>query len=259
MVLIEGENRLKFSDLQGKVVLVTGASRGIGAALAQAFAGQGAMVIGTATTAEGADAITDRLSGYEAPGQGLVLNVQDTQAIYAVVEDISARIKAPEILINNAGMTRDNLFLRMKTEEWDEVIQTNLSSVFHLSKAVVRAMIKARWGRIINISSVVGETGNAGQVNYTAAKAGVIAMTKSLAQEIASRHITVNAIAPGFIATDMTSALTDAQREAIINHVPMGRMGTSDEIAHSALFLASDLANYITGQTLHVNGGMFMR
>lgn len=242
-------------ELNGKVALVTGASRGIGRSIAEKLIENGAFVIGTATSQGGADAISAYLGDN---GKGYVLNVTDS----ASVEDLFKQIKAShgdvDVLVNNAGITKDNVFMRMKDEEWDAVISTNLNSLFKLSKAVIRSMMKKRSGRIINIGSVVGTMGNAGQANYAAAKAGLIGFTKSLAREVASRGITVNAVAPGFIETDMTKALDDGQREAILTQVPMNRLGSPEEIASVVTFLASDMAGYISGETLHVNGGMYM-
>ncbi len=245
-------------SLEGKIALVTGASRGIGAAIAKQLARSGATVFGTATTDAGAAAISAYLAAENMQGEGIVLDVCDETSIASVLEYIQAQKGAVELLINNAGITRDNLMLRMKEEEWSAVINTNLSSVFRLSKACVRGMIKARKGRIVNITSIVGYTGNPGQVNYSAAKAGIVGFTKSLAQEIATRNVTVNAVAPGFIDTDMTRALPQTQRDALLNIIPMQRLGEPEDIANAVLFLCSDKANYITGQTLHVNGGMFM-
>lgn len=245
-------------SLNGKVALVTGASRGIGRAIALKLGEAGATVIGTATTPEGAEKITQALQKANIAGCGLVLNVASPESIQAALETIKGRFTMPAILVNNAAITQDNLFLRMKDDEWNTVIETNLSSVFRMTKACLRDMLKARWGRIINISSVVGATGNPGQVNYSAAKAGLIGFTKSLAQEIGSRDITVNAIAPGFIDTDMTRELSQEQREALLQRIPIPRLGCPDDIAAVVVFLASDSASYITGQTLHVNGGMFM-
>ncbi len=242
-------------SFEGKVVLVTGASRGIGRAVAESFASQGAAVIGTATSEKGAAAITEYLGE---KGQGLVLNVTEQASIEQLFKDIKANYGDIDVLVNNAGITRDNLMLRMKEDEWMDIMDTNLTSVFRLSKAVLRAMMKKRNGRIISIGSVVGTMGNAGQANYAAAKAGVIGFTKSLAREVASRGITVNAVAPGFIETDMTRALNDQQRDGILSQVPAGRLGDVKEIAATVSFLASDGAAYITGETLHVNGGMYM-
>lgn len=242
-------------DLSGKVALVTGASRGIGKAIAQTLLAAGAQVVGTATSEKGAAAISDYLGEQ---GLGLVLNVTDSASVEQVYADIKAHFGDVDILVNNAGITRDNLFMRMKEDEWEDIIDTNLTSLFRLSKPLMRPMMKKRHGRIINIGSVVGTMGNAGQVNYAAAKAGLIGFTKSLAREVASRNITVNAIAPGFIQTDMTDELTLEQQQAIMSQVPMARLGQAQEIANAVVFLASDSAAYITGETLHVNGGMYM-
>lgn len=241
--------------MQGKIVLVTGASRGIGRAIAEEFAAKGATVIGTATTERGAEAISAYLGQQ---GKGLALNVTDPASIEKVLEEIKAQFGDIDILVNNAGITRDNLLMRMKDEEWFDILQTNLSSVYRLSKAVLRAMMKKRFGRIITIGSVVGSMGNPGQTNYCAAKAGVVGFSKSLAKEVASRGITVNVVAPGFIETDMTNELTEEQQQAILTQVPTGRLGQAEEIAKAVAFLASDDASYITGETLHVNGGMYM-
>ncbi|WP_206485577.1 3-oxoacyl-ACP reductase FabG [Thalassotalea sp. G2M2-11] len=240
--------------LEGQVALVTGASRGIGKAIAVQLQSLGAKVIGTATSEHGAE----KISEYLGQGQGLVLNVTSDESIASLFETIKAQFGGVDILVNNAGITRDNLFMRMKNDEWDDIIETNLSSVYKLSKAVIRSMMKKRQGRIINIGSVVGTMGNAGQVNYATAKAGLIGFTKSLAREVASRGITVNTVAPGFIDTDMTQTLTDEQKEGIFSQVPANRLGKPEEIANSVAFLASDCAAYITGETLHVNGGMYM-
>jgi len=242
--------------LNGQIALVTGASRGIGAAIAARLARDGARVIGTATTSEGAE----RVSASLAPqgGRGAVLDVRDQASIDALLADIEAREGAVGILCNNAGITRDTLLLRMKPEDWEAVLATNLSSVFRLSKAVLRGMMKARTGRIISIASVVGATGNAGQANYAAAKAGIIGFTKSLAREVGSRGITANVVAPGFIDTDMTRALSDAQRESLNGQIPLARLGAPEDIAAAVAFLASPDASYVTGETLHVNGGMYM-
>ncbi|RKF20132.1 3-oxoacyl-ACP reductase FabG [Alginatibacterium sediminis] len=242
-------------SLTGKVALVTGASRGIGRAISNELIARGAKVIGTATSESGAKAIDDAFADN---GCGLVLDVTSSDSIAALFAEIKLRYGDVDILVNNAGITRDNILMRMKDDEWDDIIQTNLSSVFRLSKAVLRAMMKKRSGRIISIGSVVGTMGNAGQANYSAAKAGVLGFTRSLAREIASRNITVNAIAPGFIATDMTEELDDKQKQAIMDQVPMGRLGSVEEIAKTVAFLASDDAAYITGETIHVNGGMYM-
>ncbi|MBN3005676.1 3-oxoacyl-ACP reductase FabG [Chromobacterium alkanivorans] len=243
-------------SLQGKVTLVTGASRGIGAAIAAALAAEGAVVIGTATSEAGAASIHERLSAQG--GAGRVLNVTEAGAIDALVEAIEKEFGAIAILVNNAGITRDGLLMRMKDEDWDDIMDTNLKSVFKASKAVLRGMMKARFGRIINIASVVGVSGNPGQTNYSAAKAGIIGFTKSMAREVGSRNITVNCVAPGFIDTDMTRALPEAQRAALVEQIALGRLGDAKDIADAAAFLASDRAGYITGQTLHVNGGMLM-
>jgi len=245
-------------SLENNVALVTGASRGIGQAIAIKLGKQGAKVVGTATTDKGAEAIQSVFAEQGVEGIGLNLNVTDDASIDAVMSTIKEQFGTPTILVNNAGITRDNLLMRMKTEEWDAVLNTNLSSVFRLSKACLRGMMKARRGRIVNIASVVGSTGNPGQANYCAAKAGMIGFTKSLAREVGSRGITVNAVAPGFIDTDMTRELPEAQRETLIQQVPLGSLGTAEDIANAVCFLASDQANYITGETLHVNGGMHM-
>ncbi|AEF44980.1 3-oxoacyl-ACP reductase FabG [Serratia plymuthica] len=242
-------------SFEGKVVLVTGASRGIGRAIAESFVARGAKVIGTATSESGAEAISSYLG---ASGKGFALNVVDAQSIDSVLASIRAEFGEIDILVNNAGITRDNLLMRMKDDEWQDILDTNLTSVFRLSKAVMRAMMKKRFGRIITIGSVVGTMGNAGQANYAAAKAGLIGFSKSLAREVASRGITVNVVAPGFIETDMTRALTDDQRAGILSSVPANRLGDAKEIASAVAFLASDEAGYITGETLHVNGGMYM-
>lgn len=246
---------LNAESLAGRVALVTGASRGIGAAIAASLAGAGATVIGTATSSGGADAIGGTLAG---SGRGVVLNVASEESVVGVIKDIQANEGAPTIVINNAGITRDNLLMRMKADEWDDVISTNLSGIYRVCKASLRGMMKARGGRIINIASVIGVMGNAGQANYSAAKAGIIGFSKSLAREVGSRNITVNVVAPGFIDTDMTKGLADAQRESMLGQVPLARLGDVRDIADSVLFLASDSAGYITGETLHVNGGMLM-
>ncbi|WP_434633777.1 3-oxoacyl-ACP reductase FabG [Chromobacterium sp. CV08] len=243
-------------SLQGKVALVTGASRGIGAAIADALAAEGAVVIGTATSESGAAAIHERLSA--AGGAGRVLDVTGQGAVEALIESVEQEFGSVAILVNNAGITRDGLLMRMKDDDWDAIMDTNLKSVFKASKAVMRGMMKARSGRIINIASVVGAMGNAGQANYAAAKAGIIGFTKSMAREVGSRNITVNCVAPGFIDTDMTRALPEAQREALVGQISLGRLGDAKDIADAVVFLASDRAAYITGQTLHVNGGMLM-
>lgn len=244
--------------LSGKVALVTGASRGIGRAIADRLAAEGAVVIGTATTEAGAQAITDRFTAAGVNGAGRVLNVADPASVDALIEGINRDFGAPAIVVNNAGITRDNLMLRMKDAEWDEVINTNLNAIYRVCKGVLKGMTKARWGRIVNISSVVGGMGNPGQANYAAAKAGLEGFGRALAAEIASRGITVNAIAPGFIATDMTDALSEAQHEKLLGAVPAGRLGTPDDIAAAVAFLVSEEASYITGVTLHINGGLYM-
>jgi 3-oxoacyl-[acyl-carrier protein] reductase len=241
--------------LEGEVALVTGASRGIGAAIAAALSTAGAKVVGTATSTAGADAITAALSG---KGRGLVLNIADDESVQAAIADMQAQEGSPSILVNNAGITRDNLLMRMKVEEWDDVIATNLSGAYRVSKACLRGMMKARHGRIISIASVIGVMGNAGQANYAAAKAGIIGFSKSLAREIGSRNITVNVVAPGFIDTDMTRVLADDQRNAMLAQIPLSRLGEGSDIAAAVLFLASPAGAYITGETLHVNGGMLM-
>jgi len=244
------------SSLHNEIALVTGASRGIGAAIADELAARGATVIGTATTQAGADAIAQRLA--DQGGHGRVLNVTEAGAVEALVDTLSKEIGAISILVNNAGITRDNLLLRMKDEDWQAVIDTNLSSVYRTSKAVLRGMMKARHGRIITIASVIGVTGNAGQANYAAAKAGLIAFSKSLAKEIGSRNVTVNVVAPGFIDTDMTKILPEAAKAALIEQVALARLGSPADIAQAVAFLASPAASYITGETLHVNGGLYM-
>ncbi|CCO48757.1 3-oxoacyl-(acyl-carrier-protein) reductase [Vibrio nigripulchritudo SOn1] len=242
-------------NLEGKIALVTGASRGIGRAIAELLVERGATVIGTATSENGAAAISEYLGEN---GKGLALNVTDAESIESVLKTINDEFGALDILVNNAGITRDNLLMRMKDDEWTDIMDTNLTSIFRLSKAVLRGMMKKRNGRIINVGSVVGTMGNAGQTNYAAAKAGVIGFTKSMAREVASRGVTVNTVAPGFIETDMTKALNDEQRTATLSAVPAGRLGDPREIASAVAFLASPEAAYITGETLHVNGGMYM-
>ena len=242
--------------LDGEITLVTGASRGIGAAIADTLAANGAKVIGTATSEAGAQAIGERLAAHG--GAGRVLNVTDGASVEALIDGIAKEFGPVTILVNNAGITRDQLLMRMKDEDWNAILDTNLSSVYRTSKAVMRGMMKARRGRIISIASVVGVTGNPGQANYAAAKAGIIAFSKSLAREIGSRGITVNVVAPGFIDTDMTRALTDDQRAALLPNIALGKLGAAQDIADAVLFLASPSANYITGETLHVNGGMYM-
>lgn len=244
--------------LDNEVVLVTGASRGIGKAIAMAMGEQGAVVVGTATSESGAAAISDYLASANIKGCGLCLNVTAPESIDSVLAEIKSKYGAVSILVNNAGITKDNLLMRMKDDEWADVIQTNLNSVFRLSRACLRDMMKARQGRIINIASVVGLSGNAGQTNYSASKAGMIGFSKSLAREVGSRGITVNAIAPGFIDTDMTRALADEQRQALLKDIPLGRLGAAEDIAAAAVFLASSGAAYITGETINVNGGMLM-
>ena len=243
--------------LDGKLVLVTGASRGIGKAIALTMGDAGATVIGTATTESGADNISKVFEDNKISGKGIKLNVTDNEQIASLVKTINEDFGSIDILINNAGITRDNILLRMKEDEWEDIIDTNLTSIYKMSKSVLRGMIKNRSGRIISITSVVGAMGNAGQSNYAAAKAGMIGFTKSLAREVGVRGITVNAIAPGFIETDMTDSLPDEQKEALASQIPMGRLGTVDEVAKAVLFIAGDGGSYITGQTLHVNGGMY--
>jgi 3-oxoacyl-[acyl-carrier protein] reductase len=243
----------------GRVALVTGASRGIGRAIAETLARQGAIVIGTGTTEQSAAATSEWLTALGLKGRGAQLDVGSDQSVEALFVDIAAREGAPEIVVNNAGITRDNLLMRMKPDEWNDVVSTNLSSVYRVCKASLRGMMKARYGRIINITSVVGLIGNPGQTNYAAAKAGMIGFTKSLAREIASRNITVNAIAPGFIETDMTRALDERQVEALKSQIPLARLGTAADVAAAVAFLASDAGAYITGETLNVNGGLSMQ
>lgn len=245
-------------SLQGKVALVTGASRGIGQAIALELGRQGATVIGTATSAAGAERIAATLKEHGITGTGLELNVTSNESVAAVLEAIQAQFGAPTILVNNAGITRDNLMMRMKDDEWFDVIDTNLNSLYRLSKGVMRGMTKARWGRIISIGSVVGAMGNAGQSNYAAAKAGLEGFSRALAREVGSRSITVNSVAPGFIDTDMTRELSDAQRDLMLGQIPLGRLGEAEEIAKVVSFLASDGAAYVTGATIPVNGGMYM-
>lgn len=241
--------------LKGEIALVTGASRGIGSSIAEALASAGATVIGTATSESGAAGISDALG---VDGRGLVLNISDAESVATAIKDIQDNEGSPTIVVNNAGITRDNLLMRMKTEEWEDVLSTNLSGVYRVSKACLRGMMKAKKGRIINIASVIGVMGNAGQSNYAAAKAGIIGFSKSLAREIGSRNITVNVVAPGFIDTDMTRVLPEEQKDAMLKQVPLGRLGDGQDIANAVVFLASASGGYITGETLHVNGGMLM-
>ena len=247
------------SDVQTtrQVALVTGASRGIGAEIAQELARKGFIVIGTATTADGADKITAALAGFGACS-GKPLNVNDAAVVESLIDSIVKAHGALHVLVNNAGITRDNLAMRMKDDDWDAVIDTNLKAVFRMSRAVMRTMMKQRYGRIVNITSVVGASGNPGQVNYAAAKAGVAGMTRALARELGSRNITVNCVAPGFIETDMTAALSDDQKKALMGQIPLGQLGKPSDVAHAVAYLASPQAGYVTGQELHVNGGMYM-
>jgi len=238
-----------------KVALVTGASRGIGRAIAEQLVADGFFVVGTATSDNGAESISSYLN---ADGKGLKLNVADADSIAGVIKQIAVDYAAPAVLVNNAGITRDNLLMRMKDDEWNDIITTNLTSIFRMSKAVLRGMMKAKTGRIINISSVVGATGNAGQTNYAASKAGMVGFAKSMAKEVGSRNITINTVAPGFIDTDMTKELADEHKEALMSSIALGRLGDPKEIAHAVSFLASEGASYITGETIHVNGGMYM-
>lgn len=244
--------------LNKQIALVTGASRGIGRAIADALGKAGATVVGTATTRQGTDAIDERFQAEGISGGGMVLDVADAESVGAVVKAVGSEFGTPGILVNNAGITRDNLLMRMKDVEWDAVINTNLSSVYRMSKACLRGMMKARRGRIINIASVVGAMGNAGQTNYAAAKAGMMGFTKALAREVGVRGVTVNCVAPGFIETDMTRGLTDEQRQALLAGIPLGRLGQPEDVARAVLFLAAEGGDYITGETLHVNGGMHM-
>ncbi|MBA2711089.1 MAG: 3-oxoacyl-ACP reductase FabG [Tatlockia sp.] len=246
------------TNLEGKIVLVTGASRGIGKAIALNLAKKGAYLIGSATTTQGAESITTFFSEEQVKGKGIVLDVTSKVAIENLMTELSDQNLLPSILVNNAGITCDNLLLRMDDEEWYKVIETNLNAIFRLTKACIKPMFRARWGRIISVGSVVGSSGNSGQTNYTAAKAAVVGFSKSLAQEIASRGITVNVVAPGFIDTDMTSSLPDMVKEEMLKRIPMKRLGKVEDIAEMVAFLASDSANYITGETIHVNGGMYM-
>ena len=244
--------------LNGQIALITGASRGIGQAIALELGKLGATIIGTATRAEGAESVSQYLAENGFKGEGLALDVCQQEQINAALAHAEKRYGAPSILVNNAGITRDNLSMRMKDDEWNEVLATNLSAVFHLSKAVMRGMMKARYGRIINITSVVAHAGNAGQANYCAAKAGVSGMTRALAKELGSRNVTVNCVAPGFIETDMTRKLEEKQRESFVANIPLGRFGQVEDVAHAVSFLASPQASYITGATLHVNGGLYL-
>jgi 3-oxoacyl-[acyl-carrier protein] reductase len=246
------------STINKKIALVTGASRGIGAAIAVEMARQGFLVIGTATTVKGSEIITQMFELNKLDGLGMPMDVNSNQSISDLIAKINLDHGEISILVNNAGITRDTLLMRMKEEDWDAVINTNLKSVYKLSQAVIKGMMKKRYGRIINISSVVGHMGNAGQTNYAATKAGISGFTKSLAQEIGSREVTVNCVAPGFIDTDMTRALSDNQRQQLLGHIPLGRLGTPADVAHAVCYLASDLAGYVTGETIHVNGGMLM-
>ena len=245
-------------SLSNEIALVTGASRGIGKAIATTLGSKGATVVGTATSASGAQSISDSFAASGIRGAGKVLNVTDPDSIESLIKDVQSEYGAPTILVNNAGITRDNLLMRMKDDEWNDVIETNLTSAFRMSKACLRGMMKAKHGRIITITSVIGATGNPGQSNYAATKAGVIGFTKSLAREIGSRGITVNAVAPGFIDTDMTRALPQEQRDALLGQIALGKLGTVEDVASAVVFLASADAAYITGETIHVNGGMYM-
>ncbi len=244
--------------LKEKLALITGATRGIGQAIALALGNQGATVIGTATTAEGAEQISNHLKQQGISGQGYVLNVSEIDSVDAFLQQLKQAWRLPDILINNAAITRDNLFLRMKDEEWENVINTNLSAVYRLTKLCLKDMLKNRWGRIINLSSVVAFTGNPGQANYAAAKAGLIGFTRAVASEVASRNITVNAVAPGFIKTDMTESISEQHKTLLLGRIPASRLGQPDEVAALVAFLASPMAGYITGQTVHINGGMYM-
>ena len=248
----------RWPGIEGRVALVTGASRGIGRATAQALALQGAAVVGTATTEPGAAAISERLGAVSPDARGLVLDVADPESIQGLFATLSDSKAPPTILVNNAGITRDNLFARMKPDEWDRVLATNLSSLYWVCKAAIRGMMRARWGRVVNIASVVGLTGNPGQVNYAAAKSGMIGFGKSLAREVASRNITVNTVAPGFIETDMTREMSESQQEALRGQIPSRRLGAPQDVAAAVVYLASDAAQYVTGETLNINGGLHM-
>ena len=245
-------------DLQGQIALVTGASRGIGRSIALSMGRQGASIVGTSTSELGARAVTAALSDAGIEGRGTVLDVTHGESVFSVVKQIEENFGPISILVNNAGITRDNLLLRMKDEEWDDILETNLSSVFRVTKACLRGMVRAQRGRVITVTSIVGATGNPGQTNYAAAKAGLVGFTKSLASEVASRGITVNGIAPGFIETDMTSSLEQSRRDALVTAIPLGRLGVGEDVAAAAVFLASREASYITGQVIHVNGGLYM-
>ena len=245
-------------DLQGQIALVTGASRGIGRSIALSMGRQGASIVGTSTSELGARGVTAALSDAGIEGRGTVLDVTHSESVFSVVKQIEENFGPISILVNNAGITRDNLLLRMKDEEWDDILETNLSSVFRVTKACLRGMVRARRGRVITVTSIVGATGNPGQTNYAAAKAGLVGFTKSLASEVASRGITVNGIAPGFIETDMTSSLEQSRRDGLVAAIPLGRLGVGEDVAAAAVFLASREASYITGQVIHVNGGLYM-
>ncbi len=246
------------NSLNSKVVLVTGASRGIGASIADSMGADGAIIIGTATSESGAEKISGRFAEKNIQGEGMMLNVTDAESVASVLKAIQSKYGAPQILVNNAGITKDNLLMRMSEDEWFDVIDTNLSAIYRLSKGCLRGMMKARWGRIINISSVVGSMGNPGQSNYAATKAGVAGFARALAKEVGSRNITVNTVSPGFIETDMTEALPEEQKDLMLSAVPLGRLGQPEEIAAVVKFLASDAAAYVTGENIHVNGGMYM-
>ena len=248
----------RWPGIEGRVALVSGASRGIGRATAQALALQGAVVVGTATTEPGAEAISERLRAVSPEARGLVLDVADPASVQALFATLSEAKTPPTILVNNAGITRDNLFARMKPDEWDRVLATNLSSLYWVCKAAIRGMMRARWGRIVNVASVVGLTGNPGQVNYAAAKSGMFGFGKSLAKEVASRNVTVNTVAPGFIETDMTREMSQSQQDALMGQIPSRRLGAPEDVAAAVVYLASDAARYITGETLNVNGGLHM-